>query len=330
MSKRSERLEQVIELLADGEFHSGEAIGAVTGVTRTSVNQDIKAIQALGLDVFKVVGKGYRLATPIELLDATKVTTALKHLGGPVPKLHVERVVTSTNDVLRNYLKQGRLCAGETLLAEAQTDGRGRRGKSWYSPYASSLYLSMYWPLEQGMAAAMGLSIVAGYAVAEAVRQLGVKDVALKWPNDVLINGKKLSGILIELEGQAVDHAHAIIGVGVNIALPETVQQHVDQPWTDLQTEMSAPVPRNIWVATLLAALQDALEEFTQHGLSPFVQRWLEYDNLHNRPVSLQMGQQVIHGNAKGIADDGALLVEVEGELKRYHAGEVSLRYDAN
>ncbi|RUO72322.1 bifunctional biotin--[acetyl-CoA-carboxylase] synthetase/biotin operon repressor [Pseudidiomarina sediminum] len=330
MNKRTERLVQVIELLADGEFHSGEAIGAVTGVTRASVNQDIKAIQALGLDVFKVVGKGYRLAMPIELLDVDDILKEFAQRGQKPLKLHVERIVSSTNDVLRSYLKQGPLEAGETLVAEAQTDGRGRRGKRWYSPYASSLYLSMYWPLEQGMAAAMGLSIVAGYAVADAARQLGIADVRLKWPNDVLVKGKKLSGILIELEGQAVDNAHAIIGIGVNINLPTMVEEYVDQPWTDLQTELGQRVPRNLWVATLLATLSDALEEFKQQGLSPFVQRWLAYDNLHDRAVTLLMGQTTIHGYAKGIAEDGALLVEVEGEVKRYHAGEVSLRYDAN
>lgn len=329
MSKRNERMIRVIELLADGEFHSGQKIGAEIGVSRTAISQYIKGIQALGLDVFRITGKGYKLSQAIELLDLAHINSELQG-SSPAP-IKLERIVTSTNDLMRERLQHGvTFTAGEVLLAEAQTAGRGRRGKQWYSPFATNLYLSMYWPLTQGMSAAMGLSIVIGTVLAEAIHSVGVTDVALKWPNDVLVRNKKLAGILIDLEGQAIDEAHAIIGVGVNLSMPDWLATPIDQAWTDLQSELNVKLNRNVWVADLIARLRDALAVFEQQGLEPFIKRWLEFDDLFDRNVTLTMGQKALHGVAQGIAADGALCVEIDGELKHFHAGEVSLRYDTH
>lgn len=329
MSKRNERMIRVIELLADGDFHSGQRVGEEIGVSRTAISQYIKDIQALGLDVFRITGKGYKLSQAIELLDLAQISASLQSASGAPVKL--ERIVTSTNDLMRERLQNGEaFSAGEVLLAEAQTAGRGRRGKQWYSPFATNLYLSMYWPLTQGMSAAMGLSIVIGTVLAEAVHSAGVADVALKWPNDVLVRNKKLAGILIDLEGQAIDEAHAIIGVGVNFSMPDWLATPIDQAWTDLQSELNVKLNRNQWVADLITRLCDGLVVFDEQGLEPFINRWLEYDDLFERNVTLTMGQKALHGVAKGIATDGALCVEIDGELKHFHAGEVSLRYDTH
>ncbi|WP_258806430.1 bifunctional biotin--[acetyl-CoA-carboxylase] ligase/biotin operon repressor BirA [Pseudidiomarina sp. CB1] len=329
MSKRNERMIRVIELLADGEFHSGEHIGKEIGVSRTAISQYIKDIQALGLDVFRITGKGYKLSQAIELLDLAHIESLLnREAKGSVA---LERIVTSTNDVMRDRLQNGyTFKAGEVLLAEAQTAGRGRRGKQWYSPFATNLYLSMYWPLGRGMSAAMGLSIVVGTLLAEAIKNAGVTDVALKWPNDVLVNGKKLAGVLIDLEGQVIDDAHAIIGVGVNLSMPEWLATPIDQAWTDLQSELTTKLNRNEWVADLITRIRSGLATFDEQGLEPFIKRWLDYDDLFERNVTLTMGSKSLHGIAKGIASDGALCVEIDGTVKHFHAGEVSLRYDTN
>lgn len=327
MSKRNERMIKVIELLADGDFHSGQKIGEEIGVSRTAISQYIKDIQALGLDVFRITGKGYKLSQPIELLSTASIEQALSDAAPVI----LERIVTSTNDLMRERLQAGHAYqAGEVLLAEAQTAGRGRRGKQWYSPFATNLYLSMYWPLKQGMSAAMGMSIVVGTLLAQAIREAGVKAVALKWPNDVLVDNKKIAGILIDLEGQAIDDAHAIIGVGVNLSMPDWLASPIDQAWTDLQSCLSTKLNRNAWVADLIQRLREGLGEFEKQGLAPFIERWLQFDDLFDRNVTLKMGSQAIHGKAKGIADDGALCVEVDGQLKHFHAGEVSLRYDTH
>lgn len=330
MRKRNERMIRVIELVADGEFHSGQRIGEEIGVSRTAISQYIKDIQALGLDVFRITGKGYKLAQAIELLDLERINAALSKSEVQAP-VRLERIVTSTNDVMREQLQNdASFEAGEVLLAEAQTAGRGRRGKQWYSPFATNLYLSMYWPLVQGMSAAMGLSIVVGTLLAEAIAHSGVEHVGLKWPNDVLVGNKKLAGILIDLEGQVSGDAHAIIGVGVNVSMPEWLASPIDQAWTDLQSELKLKLDRNQWVAELIARLRAGLETFEKHGLAPFIQRWLEFDDLFDRKVKLSMGSKTLHGIAQGIAADGALRVEIDGTVKHFHAGEVSLRYDTD
>lgn len=319
MGKRNDRIIRVIELLADGKFHSGEVIGKEIGVTRTAISEYIKDIQKLGLDVFRVTGKGYRLHAPLQLIE-TNIAQDLV----------CERVVTSTNDLLRERLRdKTELPAGYAIVAEAQTAGRGRRGKHWFSPFGSNLYISLYWPLERGMTAAMGLSVAIGTVIAEVLRAYGVANIAVKWPNDVLASGRKLAGVLIELEGNAVESAHAVIGVGINIEMPKHMQAPIEQPWTDLSAELEQRVDRNALVQDLVAAFRAGLEVFEREGLAPFLPRWQQFDQLMGHDVTIIMGDRKIRGTAVGIANDGGLNVEVEGVVQKYHAGEVSLR-DAN
>ncbi|WP_411357910.1 bifunctional biotin--[acetyl-CoA-carboxylase] ligase/biotin operon repressor BirA [Pseudidiomarina salilacus] len=319
MGKRIDRIIRVIELLADGKFHSGEVIGREIGVTRTAISEYIKDIQKLGLDVFRVTGKGYRLHAPLQLID-----TNIAH------DLVCERVVTSTNDLIRERLRdKSELPAGYAIVAEAQTAGRGRRGKNWFSPFGSNLYISLYWPLERGMTAAMGLSVAIGTVIAEVLQSYGVANTAVKWPNDVLASGRKLAGVLIELEGNAVESAHAVIGVGINVDMPKHMQAPIEQPWTDLSTELEQRVDRNALVKDLVVAFREGLAVFEREGLAAFLSRWQQFDQLVGREVTILVGDKKIRGTAVGIANDGGLNVEVEGVVQKYHAGEVSLR-DAN
>ncbi|MDT7526300.1 bifunctional biotin--[acetyl-CoA-carboxylase] ligase/biotin operon repressor BirA [Pseudidiomarina sp. GXY010] len=327
MRKKTQNIARVIEILADGNFHSGEVLGEELGVSRTAVSQYMKELAKFGLDVFRVTGKGYRLAKPLQLLDLDAINRALaKGSGAAAPVVHLERVVSSTNDLLKDRLT-GVIESGATVLAEAQTQGRGRRGKAWLSPFGSNLYMSMYWRLEQGMAAAMGLSIALGAALAQLFEQEGIYGVELKWPNDVLVGGRKIAGILIELEGQAVGPAHAIVGIGINLQTPDWFLNEVEQPWTDVQRLLNKPINRNMWAAKLVACCHKTIKEYEQTGLSPFLKRWHKYDRLAMQPVKIIMGDKEIMGIAEGIDENGALLLKREGKLERYHAGEVSLRY---
>ena len=327
MRKKTQNIARVIEILADGNFHSGEVLGEELGVSRTAVSQYMKELAKFGLDVFRVTGKGYRLAKPLQLLDLDVINRALaKGSGAAAPAVHLERVVSSTNDLLKDRLT-GVIESGSTVLAEAQTQGRGRRGKAWLSPFGSNLYMSMYWRLEQGMAAAMGLSIALGAALAQLFEQEGIYGVELKWPNDVLVGGRKIAGILIELEGQAVGPAHAIVGIGINLQTPDWFLNEVEQPWTDVQRLLNKPINRNMWAAKLVACCHKTIKEYEQTGLSPFLKRWHKYDRLAMQPVKIIMGDKEIVGIAEGIDENGALLLKREGKLERYHAGEVSLRY---
>src|SRR5690554_5753012 len=199
--QRIDRIVQVIEQLKDGCFHSGEDIGSLLGVSRAAVSQYIKDIQDLGVDVFRVTGKGYRLSKGLKLLNMDSIGEHLNKAGTTKTNVVLERILGSTNDYIKSAITPD-LESGFCVLSEAQTQGRGRRGKQWISPFGSNLYMSMYWRLEQGMAAAMGLSIALGAALAQLFEQEGIYGVELKWPNDVLVGGRKIAGILIELEGQ--------------------------------------------------------------------------------------------------------------------------------
>lgn len=318
---------RMIELLADGAFHSGNDIGQHLGVSRTAISKYVAALESLGLDIFKVTGKGYRLAEPLQLLDATKISEYLvETLGERALDFEIHRVVGSSNDEIKQRVKTS-LVPGFAIFAEAQTAGRGRRGKQWQSPFGCNLYLSLYYPLKRGLSAVMGLSLAIGVGIAELLHQQGILGVELKWPNDILVDGKKLCGILIELDGQANGDAHAIIGIGLNIAMPGSVENAIDQPWTDLRRAAERPIDRNFWAAALLACVRKQFSIFEVQGLTPFIPTWLHYDRFALQPVRLLLGHEVIEGIVEGIDEQGALLLRRGNVIEKYHAGEVSLRH---
>ena len=210
-------------------------------------------------------------------------------------------------------------------MAEYQQAGRGRRGRKWFSPFGSNLYLSMYWKLDQGPAAAMGLSLVIGIVMAEVMQRLGAADVRVKWPNDLYLKDRKLAGILVELTGKTGDAAHLVIGAGINLRMREPAADIINQGWINLQ-EAGIDIDRNELTVTLLKDLRAALRQFELDGLAPFITRWRNIDNFLDRPVKLLIGDKEIHGIERGIDQQGALLLEIDGEIKTYIGGEISLR----
>ncbi|WP_421174906.1 bifunctional biotin--[acetyl-CoA-carboxylase] ligase/biotin operon repressor BirA [Aeromonas enteropelogenes] len=309
----------LISLLSDGQFHSGEQLGEQLGISRAAVSKHMAALKGLGLDLFSLTGKGYRLAVPLALYDQAQ----LQALASMAP-IHCFPVIDSTNQFLLERVNQAR--AGECCLAECQTVGRGRRGKPWISPFGCQLILSMYWRLEQGMAAAMGLSLAVGVAVVEALESLGYQGVELKWPNDLYYQGRKLAGILVEMSGSAGASCHLVIGVGLNLAMPAREGERIDQAWAELRHINPELVDRNQLAARVIERLQTAMQTFEQRGLGSFVAAWNRLDHFAGRPVRLLMGDQEIRGIARGIDDRGALRLETEEGIKFYLGGEISLR----
>ena len=318
MKDHSTRL-ALIRLLADGQFHSGEKLGLALGMSRAGVAKQIKIIQQWGLDLYRVQGKGYGLAAPIELLDNQRIAE-LVHCS----QLELIPVIDSTNQHLLNQI--GQLPNGAVCLAEYQQAGRGRRGRQWQSPFGSNLYLSTYWRLEAGVAAAMGLSLVVGVAIAETLQQVGASDVGVKWPNDIYYRDQKLAGILVEMTGKAGDAAHLVIGMGLNIAMPTVATDMIDQAWTNLSAACSPLPSRNVLAATLISRIHQTLNEYEEIGLRGFVERWNKIDNFLNRPVKLLIGDRVVEGIARGINEQGALLLETDYGITAYVGGEISLR----
>lgn len=309
----------LITLLSDGQFHSGEQLGEQLGISRAAVSKHMAALKELGLDLFSLTGKGYRLAVPMALYDEAQLQAL-----APMAPVHCFPVIDSTNQYLLERVNQ--LSSGESCLAECQTAGRGRRGKPWVSPFGCQLILSMYWRLEQGMAAAMGLSLAVGVAVVQALESLGYPGVELKWPNDLYYQGRKLAGILVEMSGSAGASCHLVIGVGLNLAMPSREGERIDQAWSELRHIQPELVDRNLLAGRVLDHLQQAMLTFEQSGLASFVADWNRLDHFAGRPVRLLMGEQEIRGVARGIDDRGALRLETVEGIKFYLGGEISLR----
>ncbi|MEB6225550.1 bifunctional biotin--[acetyl-CoA-carboxylase] ligase/biotin operon repressor BirA [Pantoea anthophila] len=309
---------KLVDILSDGEFHSGEQLGETLGMSRAAINKHIQTLKSWGLDVYTVTGKGYSLPAPIQLLDEQTILAQVEQ-----GNVSVIPVIDSTNQYLLERMHD--MPSGAACIAEYQQAGRGRRGRQWFSPFGANLYMSMYWRLEQGPAAAMGLSLVIGIIMAETLRSLGADEVRVKWPNDIYLNDRKLAGILVELTGKTGDAAQIVIGAGINLAMRTADASQINQGWINLQ-EAGVTVNRNELAARLINRLREALPLFEQEGLAPFVARWATLDNFINRPVKLLIGEREVHGIARGVDSQGGLLLEQDGEIKAWVGGEISLR----
>lgn len=308
---------KLIEILADGKYHSGEELAVIFGITRAGINKYIKQLREWGLELSSVQGKGYCLSAPLDLLSKNKIDLHYQSDS----HCEILPIIDSTNQYLLERI--GQLTSGDCCVAEFQSKARGRRGRKWFSPFGSNLYFSMYWKLEQGVAAAMGLSLVVGIVLADTLRALSGQDIKVKWPNDLYLNDQKLAGILVELAGKTGDCAHVVIGIGVNLVMTNPDTNIVNQKWANL-----GKVDRNLLVAQVAKTLKSKLIEFEQHGLTPFINDWHRLDNFANRPVKLLIGDNIIRGIAKGINDQGALLLEQNGKINAHIGGEISLRMD--
>ncbi len=325
----------ILNLLADGQFHSGEALAQRFKVTRATIWNAVKHAESLGVEVFSVRGRGYKLPQAIELLDKNLVLAAIGEQRAWF-NLQILDEVDSTN----TYLMQQKGIAHATCVAaHIQTHGKGRRGRTWVSQLGASLTFSLIWRFSCGAAGLSGLSLAVGVALIRAFNSLGVNNVQLKWPNDVLVTEKntpkKLAGILIELQGDLEGPSAAVIGVGVNLKLPKNVLDSIDQPAIDLMSAQSinqskisqSKINQSMLLGLILKHLADVLSTFESHGFIGLRDEWLRYHAFDNKPVRMLLpnGTEVI-GRVKNVAEDGILLVETALGLQRFSAGEISLR----
>jgi len=313
----------ILQVLADGHFHSGEDLAQQFNVTRATIWNAIGHAETLGIEVFSVRGRGYKLPQPIEFLDENEVLKAIGEQRAWF-KLEVLNEVASTN----TYLMQNKNVAHATCVAaHVQTSGKGRRGRTWVSQLGASLTFSLLWRFQCGAAALSGLSLAVGVALIRTLHGFGISQAQLKWPNDVLVDGKKLAGILIELQGDLEGPSAAVIGVGVNLNLPKNVLDNIDQPAIDLANASDVSVNQDALLGILLKHLADVLSDFEQYGFIGLRDEWLSHHAYENRPVRMLLPNGTdVQGIVKGVADDGILLVETALGLQRFSAGEISLR----
>ena len=319
----------LLQRLAAGPV-SGDVLAREAGLTRAAVWKRIDALRDAGIAIKASPGRGYQLEQSLDLLDADAIRAALPTPArAQLAALDVAWSLDSTNSELLRRETPPRGCA--VLLAERQTGGRGRRGRSWSSPLAAHVYLSLARRFEGGLARLGGLSLVAGIAAGEALRELGHPGVGLKWPNDLVVaEGKglrKLGGLLVEGGGEAAGAARAVIGIGLNVRMPADAAKQIDQPWIDLASMSQPHASRNAIVSMLLSRLLPALQQFDAEGLVPFLPRYAALDALSGRALRVHEGERAWPATALGIADDGALRVrDGEGRERQVHAGDVSVR----
>ncbi|MCC7486956.1 MAG: biotin--[acetyl-CoA-carboxylase] ligase [Burkholderiales bacterium] len=314
----------ILRRLADGEFHSGAALARAFAVSRATVWNAVRELEAAGLTVYKVQGRGYRLPYPLSLLDRAAVARAL---AGRASRLAVEVLdaTTSTNAVLLERAAAGAR-SGAVLAAEWQSAGRGRRGRAWQAVPGGGLAFSILWRFERGAGALAGLSLAVGVALARAIEQAAAR-VALKWPNDIVTAEGKIGGILIELSGDALGPSAAVIGIGLNTRLGPRARRAIDQAAADLEGLAGRAIDRNALLAELLVYLEAGLVTFATEGFAPFHADWERYHAHRNRQVEVTLPDgSSIGGVARGVAADGSLLLETSAGMKRFHSGEVSLR----
>jgi BirA family biotin operon repressor/biotin-[acetyl-CoA-carboxylase] ligase len=327
-----ERALELVRLLADGTCHSGEAIARRLGVSRAAVWKAVRrAREGLGVAVESVRGHGYRLRAPIDLLDVGHILAELARRGAPpLARIELHDQIDSTSARMMALAADG-APSGSLCLAERQTAGRGRRGRTWVSPFGAGIALSILWRTPYGPGALGGMSLAAGAAVSEVLAQAGVRKICLKWPNDLLWHGRKLGGLLLEVAGEAEGPSHLVLGVGINLRLPREATRTIDQPWTDLTEVLGeAEIPgRNALAAALIHGLWAALERYGREGLAPFRDRWAAFDCLRGQTLEVLLGDQVITGVHRGIAEDGALLLATAEGIRSFHGGEVSVRTTA-
>lgn len=312
----------LVDVLADGDWHSGEMLAADAGVTRAALSKRIERLREWQLDIESRQGLGYRLTAPLERLDARALQAQI-----PTLRIKVAPIADSTNTQL---LTADGADDPQALFAEMQTAGRGRRGRNWVSPFGANLYLSIAWSWTAWPPELSALSLAIGVACAKVLEAHGITDVRLKWPNDLLVDDRKLGGILIEHRGEAGGSCRVVVGIGLNLRMVASQADAVTQAWINLDEARVRhglpPVGRNAFAAALLRELHAMLQTFDRDGFSRVAADWARFDATRDTGVRILNGEQVLEGIARGVDTNGALLIDAVDGRHRIHAGEVSLR----
>ncbi len=320
----NQNLVKLLRLLQDGQYHDGTSIGKTLNITRGGVWKLIKKLEQYQVAFTSMKGKGYQLNEPLILLDGEKIQNSL----GKIPlKIEVLEKVDSTNQYLK--LSQAPIEEVRVCLSEMQTKGRGRLNRSWYSPFGKNIYFSMRYPFQKDLSELSGLSLVVALSVAHTLNTIiGFQEkIKLKWPNDVIVQGEKMAGILIEIQAESNGFSQVVIGIGINVNETDADQNNITQPWSSLKKITGINYDRNGICAELISKLLSYLQRFSVSGLSDFNTEWQERDLLFGKAVELMSGNQPYSGIAQGIDAQGHLVLKLaDGSLKGFSSGDTSLR----
>jgi BirA family biotin operon repressor/biotin-[acetyl-CoA-carboxylase] ligase len=322
MTHLNQKLVELVQLLNDGEYHDGTSLGEHLCITRAAVWKMIKKLQGYHIEIRSVKGKGYCLESKLFLLDEKAIKNRLRH-----KKIHLNILekTTSTNDILKQSIQDNPQMTA--CFAETQTSGRGRLNRQWHSPFAENIYFSMLYSFQKDISQLSGLSLMVALAMCHAIEIIYPScSPQVKWPNDIMINGCKVAGILIEIEAQSHGFCQVIIGVGVNVNMHKASKKHINQHWISLSQVMGHTLDRNSLAAEMINTLMDYLQRFSDKGMSDFMEEWKKRDCLYHSAISVQCANTAIKGYCLGIDALGHVLLQKDsGDVLSLASGEASI-----
>lgn len=319
------RTEALIRKLADGRFHSGESMAKLLGVSRTAVWKLIQKIESWQIEIYKVRGRGYKIPGGLDLINQSDLAANLAANNQLFKKVTVLTSIDSTSSFLSREWRKI-TSVGQVCIAEHQSAGRGRKGRVWVSPFAANLYFSIGVQLPIGLNALGGVSLAVGMALCKALNKMSGGKIKIKWPNDLLVDGKKLAGILVEASGDSSDSSFLNVGVGINWNMQLEQGKTIDQPWINLKDILVKPITRNKVLACVLNEIDKVLFDYQNNGFINIANDWAKLSACYQQPVNVHLPKTVVQGIEQGIESSGALIIKTASGLQAYHSGEVSLR----
>ena len=322
-------IEKISRELAGGEAISGEALASKFNVTRAAIWKAVHALRAMGMDISAVRGQGYLVRRPFEMLDGDQIFHYLRtESNSPAASVSVHFQIESTNSELLSRMRAGTCRPGSIVLAESQSGGKGRRGRKWISPLGGNIYASVGWTYDGSLRMLTGLPLAVAANTIAQLEDFGIEGLTIKWPNDILFQGAKLGGILLEVIGEADGRCHVVCGIGLNVLIGSASGRAIDQRWTDLQTISNVKTDRNRFAARICGAVLNTMAEFPDRGFKGYLNAWSAYDALRNRRIVVHTGSSNFRGVAKGVDEEGALIVEMDNMQRRFYGGEVTVRQE--
>jgi len=321
---------QMLRLLSDERLCSAERLCSELAVAPSELEDLVRLGQSeFQVAIVRLPESLFRLGERIEWLEKASILGHLSpQVADQITDLTIFDLVGSTNDAALDSARAG-APAPSVFLAEGQTRGRGRRGRSWISPFGTNLYLSVYFRMQSSLEAMTGLSLCAGVAAADGIGALGCEKVGLKWPNDLVWDGRKLGGILVDVSGREGEASSVVVGVGVNLQEKTLDNGGITQPWICLRELMNgALVSRNALASAIIDRLVSAVQKFDRSGFHTFSAQWERLDSYRGRFVTLQTPRDTFRGICRGVGSRGELLLESEGGLQQFFNGEISMRVD--
>lgn len=314
----------LLRCLADGDGHTAAALATALGVAESDVGDLAARLNEQEISVRGSEQGVLKLHGPLDLLDERAIAQRARDAVARLTRLEIALDPGSTSATLQSRAQTTDI-HGHALFAERQSAGRGRLGRPWVSPLARNQYLSIAWTFAGGVESIQGLSLAVGAALADQLEATWQIPVRLKWPNDVYCQERKLGGILINIAGDSTGACTAIVGIGLNVQMPEDAAETIDQPWTDLTTQVGSPVNRSEVAADMLTAIVPLLANYEPGGFKAWRDRWQHRDLLYGEQVHVS-GAQTFCGVAGGVNDEGTLLVRTESGVEAVYGGDVTLR----